>query len=88
MYGICHETIQNMKSILCSCTVCTGPYYVCTCNEHIPENSKECYSASDRTQSCYITNTPYTHDIKKETIMPYDEPETSGCQLSKEGDEK
>ena len=34
--------------------------------------------------SCWDTYKPYTHDIKRQIIMPYDEQETSGCQLSKE----
>ncbi len=34
--------------------------------------------------SCWDTYKLYTHDIKRQIIMPYDEQETSGCQLSKE----
>jgi hypothetical protein len=40
--------------------------------KNIPASSKKCYSASDSTQSCCSTYTPYKNDIVKHIIMPYD----------------
>ncbi len=57
--------------------------YVMVHTKYVPvlKSSNECYSASDSTKSCCSTYTPYTIDIFKQIIMPYDVPEIQGVSV-------
>jgi len=81
-YVLCmssNNTKHPFKTLFIHCM-----YLVWTSIEHSHVRCKNCYSTSESRQSDCSTYTPYTHDIKRQIIMPYDEQETSGCQLSKE----